>query len=229
MPTTGNETPDSWLDGAAGFLTVGGPVLWVLLGLSVAALSIILVKCWQFATLRPEKDDDVRASLRLWRQGEHDQALRELVAGRPVADVVGLAMRGVRAADTDRQELKEEIERVAALALHRQRLLLPPLEGIAMLSPLLGLLGTVLGMILAFQRLEAAGPQVDPSVLSSGIWRALLTTAFGLGVAIPVTAVHGWMERKVERVALRMNDAVTQVFTFHPPDSDTEPTRRDPA
>ena len=228
MPTTGNEAPDSWLDGAAGFLAVGGPVLWVLLALSVAALSIILVKCWQFATLRPERDDDVRASLRLWRQGEHDQALRELVAGRPVADVVGLAMRGVRAADTDRQELKEEIERVAALALHRQRLLLPPLEGIAMLSPLLGLLGTVLGMILAFQRLEAAGPQVDPSVLSSGIWRALLTTAFGLGVAIPVTAVHGWMERKVERVALRMNDAVTQVFTFHSPeDPDAAPTGRD--
>lgn len=229
MPATGNETPDSWLDGAAGFLAVGGPVLWVLIALSVAALSIILVKCWQFATLRPEKDDDVRASLRLWRHGEHDQALRELVEGRPVADVVGLAMRGVRAADTDRQELKEEIERVAALALHRQRLLLPPLEGIAMLSPLLGLLGTVLGMILAFQRLEAAGPQVDPSVLSSGIWRALLTTAFGLGVAIPVTAVHGWMERKVERVALRMNDAVTQVFTFHPPDeTNAPPAGRDP-
>ena len=68
-------------------------------------------------------------------------------------------------------------------------------------------------MILAFQQLEAAGAQVDPSVLSSGIWRALLTTAMGLGIAIPVTAVHGWMERKVERVAAQMDDAVTQVFT----------------
>lgn len=224
MAATGEETPASWLEGAAGFLTVGGPVLWVLIALSVAALSIILVKCWQFATLRPERDDDVHASLRLWREGEHDKALRELDDSRPVAQVVGLAMRGLRAAGADRQALREEVERVASLELHRQRLLLPPLESIAMLSPLLGLLGTVLGMILAFQRLEMAGPQVDPSVLSSGIWRALLTTAFGLGVAIPVTAVHGWMERKVERVALRMNDAVTQVFTLHPAESQAAPT-----
>lgn len=228
MAATG-ATPGSWLDGATGFLNVGGPVLWVLLGLSVAALSIILVKCWQFATLRPERDDDVRASLRLWREGEHDKALLALEDGRPVAHVVGLAMRGLRAPGADRQVLKEEIERVASGELHRQRLLLPPLESIAMLSPLLGLLGTVLGMILAFQRLEAAGPQVDPAVLSSGIWRALLTTAFGLGVAIPVTAVHGWMERKVERVALRMNDAVTQVFTLHPGQSQAAPTPDDAA
>lgn len=80
------------------------------------------------------------------------------------------------------------------------------------MSPLLGLLGTVLGMIVAFQQMEAAGAQVDPSTLSSGIWQALLTTAVGLGIAIPAIAVHNWMERKVERVAIRMNDAVTQVL-----------------
>ena len=202
-----------WLGDAAHFLTVGGPVLWLLLGLSVAALSIILFKCWQFATLRPERDDDVRESLLRWRHGRFDEAGEPLVAGRPIADVVAAAMRGLRVAGADRALLKEEIERVALGRLNHLRTFLPPLEAIAILSPLLGLLGTVLGMILAFQRMEAAGPQVDPSVLSSGIWRALLTTALGLGVAIPVTAVHGWLERKVERVATRMNDAVTQVFT----------------
>ena len=203
----------TWLGGAGDFLAIGGPVLWVLLGLSVTALGIILLKCWQFATLRPERDDDVRESLLRWRQGQFDAAEARLVAGRPIGDVVASAMRGLRAGGIDRELLREEVERVAVLRLNDLRTLLPPLEGIAILSPLLGLLGTVLGMILAFQRMEAAGPQVDPSVLSSGIWRALLTTALGLGVAVPVTAVHGWLERKVERVATRMNDAVTQVFT----------------
>lgn len=203
----------TWLGGAGDFLAVGGPVLWVLLALSVTALGIILLKCWQFATLRPERDDDVRESLLRWRQGQFDAAEARLVAGRPIGDVVASAMRGLRASGIDRELLREEVERVALLRLNDLRALLPPLEGIAILSPLLGLLGTVLGMILAFQRMEAAGPQVDPSVLSSGIWRALLTTALGLGVAVPVTAVHGWLERKVERVATRMNDAVTQVFT----------------
>ena len=203
----------TWLGGAGDFLAIGGPVLWVLLALSVTALGIILLKCWQFATLRPERDDDVRESLLRWRQGQFEAAEARLVAGRPIGDVVASAMRGLRAGGIDRELLREEVERVAVLRLNDLRTLLPPLEGIAILSPLLGLLGTVLGMILAFQRMEAAGPQVDPSVLSSGIWRALLTTALGLGVAVPVTAVHGWLERKVERVATRMNDAVTQVFT----------------
>lgn len=80
-------------------------------------------------------------------------------------------------------------------------------------SPLLGLLGTVLGMIEAFRQLASSGSQVDPSVLSGGIWQALLTTAAGLSVAIPVVLLHSWLERRVERCAHRMEDAVTRIFT----------------
>lgn len=70
-----------------------------------------------------------------------------------------------------------------------------------------------MGMIVAFQQMEAAGSQVDPTVLSGGIWQALLTTAVGMAVAIPVVAVHAWLERKTERVAALMSDSVTRVFT----------------
>lgn len=109
--------------------------------------------------------------------------------------------------------MKEELDRVASLRLNQLRAYLRPLEVIASLSPLLGLLGTVLGMIVAFQQMEAAGNQVDPSVLSGGIWQALLTTAVGLAVAIPAVMAHNWMERKVERVAALMSDTVTRIFT----------------
>ena len=77
---------------------------------------------------------------------------------------------------------------------------LPALEVIGTLTPLLGLLGTVLGMIAAFRAMEVAGSQVDPSVLSGGIWQALLTTAMGLAIAIPVMAAYNWMDRKSQRV-----------------------------
>ena len=87
---------------------------------------------------------------------------------------------------------------------------------IASLSPLLGLLGTVLGMIEAFQQMEAAGSQVDPSILSGGIWQALLTTAVGLAVAIPVVIMHGFFERKCDRIAFLLDDALTRVFTLKP-------------
>ena len=86
---------------------------------------------------------------------------------------------------------------------------LRPLELIAGIAPLMGLLGTVLGMITAFQAMEAAGASVDPSVLSGGIWAALLTTAIGLIVAIPTLAMHtaldSWTDRLRERMNARLN------------------------
>ena len=68
-------------------------------------------------------------------------------------------------------------------------------------------------MIAAFAELENAGSQVDPSILSGGIWEALLTTAAGLAVAIPTVAVLNWLERAADRTAHEMDSAVTQIFT----------------
>ncbi|MGB1092793.1 MAG: MotA/TolQ/ExbB proton channel family protein, partial [Oceanobacter sp.] len=77
-----------------------------------------------------------------------------------------------------------------------------------------GLFGTVLGMIEAFKAMEAAGAQVDPSVLSGGIWQALLTTAYGLAVAIPVSLIHSLFERKTETQVQKAQDLVDQLL-FH--------------
>jgi biopolymer transport protein ExbB len=86
------------------------------------------------------------------------------------------------------------------------------LEVIAALSPLLGLFGTVLGMIKAFQKLELAGSNVDPSILSGGIWEALLTTAIGLAVAIPAVLLVNYFDRIIDRTRHQMEDAATQIF-----------------
>ena len=193
------------------FLVVGGPVLWVLLAVSVVALAIVMVKVWQFARVRPESCPDVDAALGLWRGARWSEARESLNSEHPVSAVVALSMEEL-SIGTDDEMVRQEADRLATVHLSRLRALLPALDGIGTLSPLLGLLGTVLGMIVAFQQMEVAGAQVDPSTLSSGIWQALLTTAAGLGIAIPAIAVHNWMERKIERVAMRMNDAVTQVL-----------------
>lgn len=186
-------------------------MLWVLLAVSVAALAIVMVKVWQFARERPERCPDVDAALGHWRGARWGEARESLNGEHPVSAVVALSMEELLNGIDD-DMVRQEVDRLATVHLSRLRALLPALDGIGTLSPLLGLLGTVLGMIVAFQNMEAAGSLVDPSTLSSGIWQALLTTAVGLGVAIPAIAVHNWMERKVERVAMRMNDAVTQVL-----------------
>lgn len=193
-------------------IEIGGPVVWILAALSIAALSIILLKLWQFAVLRPESLKDVNHSLTLWNQGKTQDAKDVLHSKKPVSRIVLMAMDGLTE-NKDTTTLQEELNRQANQLMHQLRSLLRPLEVIASLSPLLGLMGTVLGMIVAFQQMEAAGNQVDPSVLSGGIWQALLTTAAGLAVAIPVAAAHSWLERKTERIAYALNGSVTQVFT----------------
>jgi biopolymer transport protein ExbB len=121
-----------------------------------------------------------------------------------------LQMRG----QVPEELLREETTRLAIGHLENLRSHLRGLEVIGTLAPLLGLLGTVLGMITAFQQMESAGSQVDPSILSGGIWEALLTTAVGLIVAIPVIMALNWLERVVDRFRHRMEDALTQVYTL---------------
>lgn len=209
------ETP-SFLNLLQQLLEIGGPVVWILLGFSVIAVSIVLIKIWQIMLLSPESTTTAKKAILLWKQNEPEQALSLLKISKPLDELLALSMEGLRQVEIPKELLKEELQRVASLRINQLRSYLRPLEVIASLSPLLGLFGTVLGMILAFQQMELAGSQVDPSVLSGGIWQALLTTALGLGVAIPAVVAHNWLERKTERVAVLINDGVTQVFTHAP-------------
>jgi biopolymer transport protein ExbB len=214
-------TPDTVLDGSSGAiskaleaLSLGGPVVAVLLLLSVVALAVVLAKLAQFRALRLGDTAPVERALTAYRRGDLRQALQTLDGRRnPIAQTVAEAIRAERQSTADRALLREETARRAGAQIENLRSHLRILEVIATLSPLLGLFGTVLGMINAFQEMEAAGSQVDPAVLSGGIWEALLTTAVGLAVAIPATAASNWLDRRVERATHAMEDAVTRVYT----------------
>ncbi len=210
-------TPDtsSFIDIAGLFelLELGGPVVVVLLGMSVFGLAIGLLKCWQFASVRVGRRRFIEPALADWQARRHDAAIANLESERnPIAATLAVAMRGV-AAGADTALEREEAPRVGARHLAGLRSYFRPLEVIGALAPLLGLLGTVMGMITAFQELASAGAQVDPSMLSGGIWEALLTTAVGLIVAIPAVIALNWMERVVERLHEDMQDALTRFFT----------------
>ena len=78
-------------------------------------------------------------------------------------------------------------------------------------APLLGLLGTVLGMIEAFRQLEAAGTRVNPSLLAGGIWEALITTAAGLVVAIPASLGHSFFLSVIDRFIIEMEETSAEL------------------
>lgn len=201
------------LAGLVEMLRLGGPVVVVLGVMSVFGLAIALLKIWQYASTRVGKRSFIAPALALWQSDARDEAIAALESERnPIADALAVAMRGV-ASGADTAIVREESARVGARHLSHLRSYFRPLEVIGSLAPLLGLLGTVMGMIKAFQQLASAGSQVDPSVLSNGIWEALLTTAVGLTVAIPAVAVLNWFERIVERLHEDMQDTLTRFFT----------------
>ena len=200
-------------DQAFAWVGVGGPVLLILLLMSVLALTIVIVKVWQFSTLKLGRLEPVRAALDSYLGGDARHALLLLSRVRnPAGTVLSQAIRG-QCRELPTGMVREEINRSSDDIVESLRSGCRTLELIASLSPLLGLLGTVLGMIEAFRQLELAGREVNPAVLSGGIWEALLTTAAGLGVAIPVVAVLNWLERRIERFAHGMSSIVLRVFT----------------
>jgi len=204
----------SWLERVATLFELGGPVVMVLMAMSVVAVAIVLVKLWQFATLRLGDTVFADRALEQLASGDRRSALETLETSRnPIARVMEAAVHGREQRHLSDALVREEVTRVGAGYLENLRSHLRGLEVIGALSPLLGLLGTVLGMIEAFRQLEMAGSRVDPALLSGGIWEALLTTAVGLAVAIPAVAMLTWLERRIERFRHQMEDAVTQVFT----------------
>lgn len=214
VPTDAVTPPPGALDQALELIQAGGPVVVILLVFSVVALAIFIMKMIQFQSARLWSRGFVEPALTQARNGRLAEALAGLRGLRsPVAEVMAVAIDGFRHRIAE-DRIREEVARIGSARLEELRSYLRVIEVIATLSPLLGLFGTVLGMIDAFRQMEAAGSNVNPAILSGGIWVALLTTAVGLAVAIPAVAMLNWLERTVERAAHTMDDAVTRLFTM---------------
>ncbi|MEO9613178.1 MAG: MotA/TolQ/ExbB proton channel family protein [Nitratireductor sp.] len=194
------------------FLELGGPVVAILLVLSVFALALILIKLAQFWCERVGSGAVANRALHLWVHGSVGDARQMAEADpSPVGGALATAMRLSANRAASKAVIEDEIGRVAVTRLHALQRGLRALDAIAQIAPLLGLFGTVLGMIEAFRQLQGAGSAVDPSLLAGGIWVALLTTAAGLAVAMPVSLVLTWFETRIEneRVAI---ETVTTAF-----------------
>ncbi len=193
----------------------GGPVVTILLVLSVAALAMALYKLWHFHRLGIGRHDDARAALTLWQTAGPSPAALTKIDGRPGPLPVALAhaMRGMLYHPEKGKLIREDIDATAGREIAAARRGLRLIETVAQVAPLLGLFGTVIGMIDAFQALQAAGAMVEPSVLAGGIWVALLTTAVGLAIAIPCSLIATWFDARIEREIETIEEMATAILT----------------
>jgi len=205
-----------------GLYDLGGPVVALLAALSVVAVAIILFKIWKFAAIGLGRHGKLDRALKHWIAGDRAVAI-DLTARlkSPSARATLHAMRGQSSHPETADLVREDVERVAIDELAKARSLIRVLETIGQVAPLLGLFGTVIGMIEAFQALQSAGASVDPSVLAGGIWVALLTTAVGLAVAIPASLCASWLDARVEGEQRFTEASVTTVMTGRLTDGST--------
>ncbi|MEO1677985.1 MAG: MotA/TolQ/ExbB proton channel family protein [Pseudomonadota bacterium] len=194
------------IEAALAFLARGGPALWVIGGLSVLTMALILWKVWRLTLVGA------------WARRRVEIVIGAWIAGRPLPEGGGVRARFARDVIdiVDRGQLtghalREEVTRVALGRIAGLRTGLRALDLIVTIAPLVGLLGTVLGMIEAFQALQDTGARADPAVLAGGIWEALLTTAAGMAVAIPAAVALSWFESVADSAQHDLEDIATRL------------------
>ena len=198
------------------FFHKGGSVMYVLLGLSIYGVSVILFKIYQFynAGMFSRNNFIDQAVLEI-RSGDIVSASRTLSTVKgPIARIMRVALDCVANREISQRSKEAEIARVGAADIRYLESHLRGLEMIANIGPLLGLLGTVIGMVIAFSRLESAGARVDPSLFAGGIWEAFLCTVAGLVVAIPAIGAYYAIDALIERVRSTMRDVSIQILAL---------------
>lgn len=179
----------------------GGPLMWPIILCSVIALAITLERLWSLQRSRVVPADVLpQASRLLSAEIIDDRALEALRAASPLGRVLATVVADRELARDERIARIQEVGRHEAHALERY---LNTLGTVASVAPLLGLLGTVTGIIRAFSVLEA-GVVTQPDVLSGGISEALVTTAAGLLVAIPALIAHRGLRGRIDALVIEM-------------------------
>ncbi len=195
-------------------LELGGPVVLVLIALSVVGLAIVLYKVLQYRAYSKGKQQQAEKALSHWVNGQAESALAALEGDKsPFSDLLRNGVSWLSDKSYGEDKIREELTRQGQQIVTRVNGLNSFIELIAYLSPMLGLLGTVLGMIDVFFSLANEGGGADTGVLAGGIWEALLTTAVGLTVAIPFAMIHAMLESRATNIRRNMEDQLTRLFT----------------
>lgn len=191
----------------------GGWMMWPLMMCSIGAMGIIAERLWSLQRKKILPPELVAQVWKLYQNNRLDElSLRNLKASSPLGEIIAA---GLVNSKHGREVMKEAIEDVGRRITHDLERFLNALGTIAETSPLLGLLGTVFGMIEIFSQLMEHGAG-DPSVLAGGISVALITTATGLAVAIPSLIFHRYFQRLVDDYVISMEmEAMRLIEMMH--------------
>lgn len=183
-------------------LLKGGPILWVILLLAVPVLAIVVERLLYFRRIATDEDKLFARVKTAVEKGHFDEALA--ICDTVEAPLGGLIRAGIENRALPDADLKEAVRDAALRELPQIEHSIQAVNVIAGISPLIGLLGTVSGIINSFSVLGQFGSATDPSVLAKGISEALLTTAGGIIIAVPAMVAYAWLSGKANAVIGRL-------------------------
>ena len=188
------------------FIIAGGPFMWPLLACSILIITIAVERLW-FLQIRLVSPNGLTNQIVNLNN-------KNLINNQQADEIAELSSLGfllvscIKYKDLPRENLESKIEEKASEVQHSLERNLTMLGTLATISPLLGLLGTVVGMITAFTGLsEVTG--ANPDILAEGISQALITTAFGLFIAVPGLVMHKYFEQKISHLLINLQAEIS--------------------
>ena len=179
----------------------GGPLMWPIIICSIGAAAIVLERLW---TLQDKRVLPPELTQKVWQLVETNQVTDKVISALEQNSPLGkLLAAGLANRHRPREIMMERLEDTGRHVVHELERFLNTLGTIAGICPLLGLLGTVTGIIRAFNAIQAGG-MGDPRALSGGIAEALIATATGLCVAIPALISYRYLRGRVDRIVIEM-------------------------
>nr|WP_297459205.1 MotA/TolQ/ExbB proton channel family protein [uncultured Halomonas sp.] len=187
-------------------LIAGGLLMLPILGCSLLATVIIIERLWSLRASRIAPMGLGQEVCELIHQGQVN--LYWLESHSPLGMVLAAGLRNAR---LGHDQVRSRLQETATTVIHDMERFLSPLGTIASITPLIGLLGTVVGMIKVFSVIVSASGAERTADLAGGISQALVTTAAGLTVAIPALMFHRYFQRRIEDITVRMEEQAGQV------------------
>lgn len=193
----------------------GGPIMWPILFCSIFAVAIAGEKFWHLHKITIDMQDFLSKVLEKMKRHETKEALQ--ICDNFNSPIANILKAGILKYDRPKHQIVEAIEDASLYEIPRIEKNLNILATIAHITPLLGLLGTAMGMIRSFQAIQAKATSLQPVLagdLAAGIWEALLTTVAGLIVAIPTFVAYNYLVSRINHFILEMEKASTELVNF---------------
>ncbi len=193
----------------------GGPMMYLIILSSIIAFGVVLERIYHLSRARVDSNRFMDQVTSVLKRNKIIEAIEMCNATPgPIAHIV---KAGILKHDRSKPEIKEAVEEAAQLEIPRLEKHMPVLATIAHVAPLLGLLGTVTGMIKSFQVIQQkaiAMSPVNPGDLAGGVWEALLATLAGLSVAIPTYVAYNYLVSQVDSLVFDMERSATDLVNL---------------